>query len=147
MWARSEAEIFAERAIAKGVPTDKILLEKRSTNIGENIKFTKDLLLAENITVGSIIIVSKPSTERRIFATSKRLWPEMPISITSPKISFSEQHRDGIQDNLIHEMVGDVQRMRDYPGVGYQIPQHIPDQVWLAYERLIALGYDGHLIK
>lgn len=44
MWDRSEAEIFAEHAIAKGVPGDKIKLETKSTNIGENVKFTRELL-------------------------------------------------------------------------------------------------------
>ena len=41
MWDRSEAEIFAERAIARGVPADKIMLETKSTNIGENVRFTR----------------------------------------------------------------------------------------------------------
>lgn len=147
MWARSEAEIFAEHAIARGVPAEKIILEVRSTNIGENLKFTKELLLAKKIDPKSITIVSKPSTERRILATSQRFWPEMQIVITSPRITFAEQHKGGIQDNLVHEMVGDIQRMKVYPGLGYQSPQYMPDDVSTAYERLITLGYDGHLIK
>src|ERR1700682_2613777 len=123
MWDRSEAEIFAEHAIGRGVPADKIKLEAKSMNIGENIKFTRELLLAENINPESITIVSKPSTERRILATSQRLWAEMRMFITSPKITFEEQRQNGIQDNLIHEMVGDIQRMKVYPDLGFQIPQ------------------------
>ena len=147
VWARSEAEIFSEHAIARGVPAEKIMLEGKSTNIGENVKFTRDLLLANHMSPGSIILVSKPSTERRVLATSQLLWPEMKIFITSPTITFSEQYENGMRQNLIHEMVGDIQRMKVYPDLGFQIPQEIPDPVWNAYEKLVALGYGGHLIN
>jgi uncharacterized SAM-binding protein YcdF (DUF218 family) len=146
IWNRSEAQIFADCAIARGVPADKILLEAKSTNIGENIRFTRELLAAEAIEANSVMIVSKPSTERRIFATCRRIWPEMKIVITSPRIGFIEQLQNGIRENLIHEMVGDIQRIRVYPDLGFQIPQEIPDEVWDAYERLVMLGYDKHLI-
>jgi hypothetical protein len=43
-------------------------------------------------------------------------------------------------------MVGDLQRIRLYPEKGYQIFQEIPDDVWAAYEELVAAGYDRHLI-
>ena len=44
MWTRSEAEVFAETAGLRGVPRDRILLETRSTNTGENVDFTRQLL-------------------------------------------------------------------------------------------------------
>ena len=146
IWDRSEAQIFAEHAIARGVPADKIMLEPKSTNIGENIRFTRELLAAQAIGPKSITIVSKPSTERRIFATCRRIWPAMKVVITSPRIGLIEQLRDGIRENLIHEMVGDIQRMKMYPDLGFQIPQEIPDEVWDAYQQLLARGYDKHLI-
>ncbi len=146
IWDRSEAQIFAERAIARGIPADKIKLEAKSTNIGENIRYTREKLAAEGMHPKSVTIVSKPSTERRVFATCQRIWPEMPVCITSPRIGLLEQLQDGIRENLIHEMVGDIQRIKVYPDLGFQIPQHIPDEVWSAYETLVQLGYDQHLI-
>ena len=44
-------------------------------------------------------------------------------------------------------MVGDLQRIRIYPALGFQIPQEIPDDVWEAYERLVAAGYDSRLVR
>jgi hypothetical protein len=70
----------------------------------------------------------------------------MNIFITSPNISFREQYEHGIRENLIHEMVGDVQRMTVYPRLGFQIPQEIPEIVSSAYEQLVRLGYDQHLV-
>jgi len=146
LWDRSEAEIFAERAIEAGVPRSRIMLEVKSTNIGENILFTKELLSEAGSQPASVTFVTKPATERRVFATSLRLWPDMRIFITSPKIGLREQYEHGIRENLIHEMVGDVQRMTIYPRLGFQIPQEIPVAVLSAYERLIRLGYDQHLV-
>jgi uncharacterized SAM-binding protein YcdF (DUF218 family) len=147
IWDRSEAEIFAEHAMARGVPPEKIELETKSTNIGENVKFTRDLLSSKGIDASSAIIVTKPSTERRAFATFKKVWPEMTTFYTSPQIDFGEQLQGGIQDNLIHEMVGDIQRIKRYPDLGFQIPQAIPDSIWRAYESLVSMGYDKHLMK
>lgn len=146
MWDRSEAEIFADRAIAIGVPADKIKLETKSTNIGQNVRFTRELLQAHGLLVNSITMVSKPSTERRMFATCQKVWPEMRAFFTSPRVNFAEQARGGIQEGLIHEMVGDIQRMKAYPDLGFQIPQEIPTDVWDAYERLVSLGFDKHLM-
>jgi uncharacterized SAM-binding protein YcdF (DUF218 family) len=41
MWSRPEAEVFAEVAAARGVPRERILVESRSTNTGENVDFSK----------------------------------------------------------------------------------------------------------
>ncbi len=146
MWDRSEAEIFAEHAIARGVPADKIMLETKSTNIGENVRLTRELLRASGLHVHSITMVSKPATERRMCATCQKIWPEMRVFFTSPRLSFAEQSSGGLQAGLIHEMVGDIQRMQAYPALGFQIPQEIPARVWDAYERLVALGFDQHLM-
>lgn len=48
---------------------------------------------------------------------------------------------------IINIMVGDLQRIRVYPAKGFQIPQDIPEDVWEAYNRLVALGYDKQLVK
>ena len=43
-------------------------------------------------------------------------------------------------------MVGDIQRMKAYPALGFQIPQEMPPGVWDAYERLVSMGFDRHLM-
>ena len=39
-------------------------------------------------------------------------------------------------------MVGDLQRIKIYPEKGFQIEQHIPEDVWKAFEFLVAAGYN-----
>jgi hypothetical protein len=50
-------------------------------------------------------------------------------------------------DDVISIMVGDLQRIREYPARGFQIPQDIPADVWDAYQQLVRAGYDRHLMK
>ncbi len=38
---KEEAEVFADIAIANGVPKERIIKESQSTNTGENILFTR----------------------------------------------------------------------------------------------------------
>lgn len=44
-------------------------------------------------------------------------------------------------------MVGDLQRIKEYPVKGLQIKQEIPDDVWCAYEFLVDNGSNKRLIK
>jgi hypothetical protein len=50
-------------------------------------------------------------------------------------------------DEVISVMVGDLQRIRLYPALGFQIEQEIPDEVWTAFQALVDAGYDRHLIR
>ena len=138
---KPEAMIFAERAMKLGVSKEKIVIEDASSNTGENILFTKKLLEEKGIHVSKIILVHKPYMERRAFATAKKLWPEVEIMVTSPQIAFAPD------EETINIMIGDLQRIKEYSILGYQIEQQIPDDVWDAYETLVADGYTNHLLK
>jgi uncharacterized SAM-binding protein YcdF (DUF218 family) len=146
-FSKPEAEMFAEIALKRGVPESAILLESESTNSGENVTFTRRLLASKGIDPESLILVQKPYMERRAYATFMNFWPGKKVIAASPRISFSEYPTEELpKDLVINIMVGDLQRIRVYPGKGFQIEQEIPDDVWQAFERLVALGYDRHLI-
>jgi len=152
LWQEPEADQFARIAIAMGVPEERILIENSSTNTGENILFTKQLLLQRRLDPQKFIVVQKPYMERRSYATFKKLWPEKDVIVASPRMSLDEYLSAGSHDALssndvISIMVGDLQRIRLYPEKGFQIPQNIPDDVWQAYEELVEAGYDTHLLS
>lgn len=152
LWQDPEAERFARIAREMGVPPDRILVETRSTNTGENVAFTRRLLADRGIDPESLILVQKPYMERRTFATFNKVWPGKRIAVTSPRFSLDDylarySNEALSPDDVISIMVGDLQRIREYPGRGFQIPQEIPDDVWDAYEELIRAGYDRHLMK
>jgi uncharacterized SAM-binding protein YcdF (DUF218 family) len=148
MWSEPEADLFARIAVENGVPAEKILIENRSTNTGENIQLVRQLLKEKNLDPQTFIIVQKPYMERRSFATFARNWPEKAFAVTSPQIPFEEYPNEEISmEHVINIMVGDLQRIRLYPAKGFQIYQEIPDDVWQAYEQLVALGFDKQLIQ
>lgn len=146
----TEAELFRDIALAEGVSSDKILLEPKSTNTGENIRFTEQLLRDKDIKVASLIVVTKPYMERRVYAAFKKQWsnPSLELLVTSPQISYEEHFNGGIpKDLFLNIMVGDLQRIKVFPKLGFQIEQEIPKDVWDAFKALVAQGYTTHLLK
>jgi len=151
IWTEPEADQFAKIAIVMGVPQESILIENRSTNTGENILFTKQLLAERNIDPQKFILVQKPYMERRSFATFHKVWTEKQVVVTSPQVSFDEylhaySASELSADDVINIMVGDLQRIEIYAKEGFQIHQEIPDDVWSAYEELVRAGYNQRLI-
>ena len=151
-WEEPEADLFAAIAVGMGVPRERILVENRSTNTGENVLFTRRLLEGRHLDPATFIVVQKPYMERRSYATFKKVWPEKGLIVTSPRASFDDylnrmSNKALSVDEVISIMVGDLQRIRLYPSQGFQIPQDIPDDVWAAFEALVEAGYDSHLIK
>ena len=152
MWTEPEADRFANIAAGMGVPKEKIIVENQSTNTGENIQFTKQLLATLQIDLRKLIVVQKPYMERRAYATTRKFWPEIELRVTSPQLTFAEylatySNHELTTDDIVGIMVGDLQRLRLYPERGFQIYQEIPDEVWSAYEELVSAGYTKYLIQ
>jgi len=151
VWGESGEQRCAAIAKEMGVQEDRILIENRSTNTGENVLFTRRLLAEKGLDPQTFIVVQKPYMERRSYATFRKVWPEKNVLVTSPQASMDDylngySHDTLSADDIISIMVGDLQRIREYPAKGFQIHQDIPDDVWYAYEELVKAGYDRHLL-
>jgi uncharacterized SAM-binding protein YcdF (DUF218 family) len=147
LWTRPEAEVFADVAVSMGVPRERLLLESRSTNTGENVSFTRRLLAERGVLPRSAIAVQKPYMERRTLATFGARWPELELVVTSPLLDFDAYTRQGIsRDDVIHIMVGDLQRLLVYAREGFSTPQEVPAEVMAAYAGLVAAGYTRRLL-
>jgi uncharacterized SAM-binding protein YcdF (DUF218 family) len=152
LWTEPEADQFAAIAERMGVPRASIVVENRSTNTGENVLFTRQLLAARGLDPQSFILVQKTYMERRAYATFRKVWPEKRAIVTSPRVSLDEYLERYSNDALstkdvVSIMVGDLQRVKLYAETGFQIPQEIPEEVWDAYERLVAAGYNTRLVR
>ncbi len=138
----SEAEAFAAHAESAGVPAGAITLEKSATNIGENVAFASRLAPDAR----DVILVTKPQTQRRCQATVKKQWPAVLAMITAPRTTFEDQPTpDHDERALICEMVGDLERMRTYPALGFQSEVEVPDPVLAAFLELRRSGFTDHL--
>jgi len=147
-----EAVRFAKTAMECGVPECDIILEPNSANTKENILFTREKLEAMGLPHGRILGVHQPFMERRIKAAMGVYWPELAFQVTSPRVTIPEYleaaKRQGVShDASVSVIVGDFQRMDLYAKLGYQLPQHIPEEAWKAFHELVEMGYDKQLAK
>lgn len=147
-----EAVRFARVAMECGIPESDILIEDRSTNTKENILFTRELLEERSIPHDLVLGVHQPFMERRIKAAMGVYWPELNFDVTSPQVTIPEYLRRAREQGVSEEasvsvIVGDFQRMDLYAKLGYQLPQHIPQEAWDAFHQLVDLGFDKQLAK
>lgn len=148
VWSRSEAALYAERISALGVPDESLILEDLSTNSSENFSFSRGLLADKGIDLRSGIIVSKPYMARRALATAHMHWSELTWFARPPLMNVWDYPTSDVPlDRMINLMVGDLQRLRVYAEKGFQAPVDVPEDVWSAYERLAARGFDQFVIK
>jgi uncharacterized SAM-binding protein YcdF (DUF218 family) len=144
---RGEAVHFREHAISLGVPSDAILLEPNAGNTGQNITLSRDVLAAAGKTPRTVMLISKPYMERRSYATARKLWPGIDVVCASEPLQFDDYLKSIGDDTLVLDMlVGDLQRVIEYPKLGFAIEQDVPGDVHSAYESLIHDGFTSRLI-
>ncbi|RJQ83162.1 YdcF family protein [Amycolatopsis panacis] len=144
---RGEAVHYRERAIELGVPDEAILVEPQATNTGHNIAYSRALLAEHGHCPKSLLLISKPYMERRAFATCRKAWPDATVACASEPLKFDEYVQSIGDGKLVIDMlVGDMQRVMEYPRLGFAIEQVVPAKVVAAYERLLDNGFDGRLL-
>lgn len=143
---RGEAVHYREHAMERGVPDEAILLEPTATNTGQNITMSRQVLAGAGIHPASVLLISKPYMERRAYATTRKVWPEVEVVCASEPLSLDEYIAAIGDDKLVVDMlVGDLQRVIEYPALGFAIEQPVPGEVHDAYESLLRAGFDSRL--
>lgn len=147
-WERSEAEEFADVAReTAGVPEAAMLLERRATNTGENFAFGRALAAGHGLDVRSAVVTAKPYMGRRALATAAVHWPGVQWAFRCFSGGY-DGYPDGLRSEveLVHFLVGDLQRLTAYADRGWSAPVPIPDEVRAACARLIARGFTDHAV-
>ncbi|MFC5188037.1 YdcF family protein [Actinomadura harenae] len=144
---RGEAVHFAEHAIELGVPADAIIIEPRAANTGQNITYSRTALTDAGVEVSSLLLISKPYMQRRSLATARKVWPQVDVVCASEPLSFEDYLKSIGDEKLVIDMlVGDLQRIIEYPTLGFATAQDVPADVQAAYQRLLAAGFDSRLL-
>ncbi|SHM56750.1 DUF218 domain-containing protein [Streptomyces yunnanensis] len=148
LYPRGEAVHFREHALDLGVPDSAILLEPNAGNTGQNIAFSREVLLGASVDVESVMLIAMPYMERRAYATCRKVWPEVEVVCASDPLDFADYVKSiGNERLVIDTMVGDLQRVIEYPKLGFAVEQEVPDDVVTAYEHLLRAGFDSRLFK
>lgn len=143
-----EAEALKNIVVKNGVSEENIIIEPKATNTSENFWFVADLIKDKNLGFNNFILVQKPYTERRTFATGLKRWPTKKLLISSINMSLTEYIESGLPlEKIINMMVGEIQRIKEYPEKGYMIIQEIPERVWESHLYLKNLGYTKREIE
>ncbi|MEU8432325.1 YdcF family protein [Streptomyces sp. NPDC029216] len=144
---RGEAVHYRERALELGVPPEDVLVEPNARNTGENIRLTRALLEDAGRPIQSVLLISKPYEERRAYATTRKLWPEVEVISASTPMTFTE-YVDSIGDPklVIDMLVGALQRLQLYPDQGFMVHLPVPAPVLAAYKRLCDKGFTSRLV-
>ncbi|MBQ0867608.1 YdcF family protein [Streptomyces sp. A73] len=145
---RGEAVHYREHALKLGVPGEAILVEPKASNTGQNIAFSREVLRETAVESDSLLLISKPYMERRAYATCRKVWPEINVVCASEPLELDDYVKAIGDEKLVIDMlVGDLQRVIEYPKLGYSIEQEVPEHIHAAYQRLLHAGFDSRLLK
>jgi uncharacterized SAM-binding protein YcdF (DUF218 family) len=125
---RTEAEVFSDIIVSRGVPRDAVILEKCATNTLENVVFGMRALEAQGIMVTNAILVGKPFLMRRCVATFVKQRPEVGV-VSCPPLGSLESFRDRSVADFARRLAAEVDRLIRYGAAGDIAEQQVPGNV------------------
>jgi hypothetical protein len=143
-----EADVWREelRGSHPRIPDEKIVVENRSSNTAENIRFTAELLardypsLAFGRGIRTALSVASPSRLRRVQLTMRQLQPAVRVIRQRPVCNFETERQlyelNGI-DYFAH-LLGELDRLIDYPAHGWIAAEPVPKEILAARDVLRA---------
>lgn len=147
-WNTSEAEIIADVLKGFGVPGEVIQIEDKARNTGENFDFSISLAQKKQLDLSDVLVLHKPYMTLRTRLTGLARCSNLNFRVSAPRFSFDQYSRLAMPvERLLNIMVGDFQRMIEYPKKGFSAPCLVPADVQAAFESLIQAGYTKHLLS
>lgn len=143
---RPEADAFADELarLYPAVDHSSVVIENLSTNTGENVRFTLDLIARNHpeLTLGSglrtVLLVASPARLRRVRLTWKKHAPTTRCWGIAPASTFEHEHALHTAKHLDYPalLAGEIDRIRDYPARGWIAAEPIPAHVLAARDQL-----------
>ncbi|HDR2623034.1 TPA: YdcF family protein [Enterobacter chuandaensis] len=155
---RAEASILADVAREFWqIPGARVWVEDRSTNCGENARFSWEMLKERQLTSGRVLVVQDPTMQRRTMATFARVCRDEPASpqwISHPGFTPTLQNgTEGVEfigdsaglwpvDRYLSLVLGELPRLYDdvngYGPAGRDYIAHVafPEAVSAAWKQL-----------
>ncbi len=145
---KKEAQVFRDELYAHfpDIPEEDILIEDRSTNTGQNIYFLKEMAFHKwpehNFSKGisSVMLVCNAARQRRTWLTWRKILPEV-HAINCPPETTYDQEKELFRSKgraLESLLLGEMERILDYPDKDFIVEEKIPEDVYNAYQMLKA---------
>ncbi|NQU42232.1 YdcF family protein [bacterium] len=157
---RAEADILCDILVKHlGITRNEILIERQSTNCGNNATFALEVVRQAAVPHDSVVIVQDPIMQRRTLESFRHEWrtektafdafaPVIPLlAVRSGEVGFADPGHAGYynMDRFLALVMGEIPRLRDdekgYGPAGSGFIGHvdIPPEVEAAFSRLIPL--------
>jgi hypothetical protein len=112
------------------IKDNNILIEASSTNTGDNLKYSIQILKEKGLleSVKRIILVATPTRQLRVFLTAKMYFPKAELISLPPSSSFDidmEMNTNKGIDFKEH-IIGELERIKKYPALGFACSTEIP---------------------
>lgn len=144
----TEATIMSQELVRLGVPESAILSDHQAQNTGQNITNSAQLLAERGIVIRDVILVHQPFMTRRFLATALAQWPQPQPNfyVTSQSLTAQQNYSlyqpfFGESNRAIEIMMGDYQRIKDYPAQGFSVKQPFDEKAEQAYQSLLQRGF------
>ncbi len=119
------------------IETDDILIESTSTNTGDNIKNSIQILKEKELfeSLKRIVLVATPTRQLRVYLTVKKYFPNATLINLPPSSSFEIDKEMNVTKsiNIQKHLLGELERIQKYPKMGFACSTEIP----IAFEDLI----------
>lgn len=122
-------------------PADDLIVENRSTNTAENIRFTAELLtrshprLAFGRGLRTALIVASPARLRRAWLTLRHLVPAVRVIRCLPPADFEREC--AVHDSkgilFLPHLAGELDRIVEYPARGWIVAEPLPPSIAAAH--------------
>jgi uncharacterized SAM-binding protein YcdF (DUF218 family) len=136
---RTEADLMAAY-LRREHGIEDVLLERQSSNCGENVVLARDLVRGAGLAPASVALVQDPTMQRRMDAVFRLVWPDA-VAVNRPgprRGRFAWPH-----ERWVALVMGEVPRLRDDAdgygprGRGFQAHVVLPPEVEAAYAALL----------
>ncbi len=142
-----EADLLVDELLRCGVSEGFIVKDDQARNTGENI-FNAAKILSDK-RLEKVILVHKPYMTRRFLATAEAQWPspQPELFVTSQPTTLREYYllncRVASGRQMIEMMLGDYQRIKEYPAKGFSTEQPFSEAAEKAFQSLVKRGFSG----
>ena len=117
-----------------GITSNHIFTENKSTNTGENLRFTLENLKKEQptwhkkLTTGKVILVANPFRQRRVYLTAAQILPQATLINCPPESDYEKELAlfKTKNQNLNEQLPGEIKRIIEYPSKGWIKKEAVP---------------------
>jgi len=119
------------------IPVNDILIENKSTNTGDNIRFTSEILYNNypgfqfGHGIESALIIANAYSQRRVWLTCKYILPDLLFINCPPETDFEKELKLFADkgENFISHIKGEYLRLATYPKKGFIANDETPKDI------------------